>query len=78
MVEYCTSVPHLDWRIEGTTIGPPAKVNCNLTVRANYGETAAQIPGNTRFLSLFELSEACDVPVRRSCRTGVRHSCESL
>ena len=29
------------------------------------------------FQSLLELAEACDVPVRWSCRTGVCHSCES-
>jgi ferredoxin len=28
------------------------------------------------FGSLLELAEACDVPVRWSCRTGVCHSCE--
>jgi ferredoxin len=27
--------------------------------------------------SLLELAEACDVPVRWSCRTGVCHNCES-
>jgi ferredoxin-NADP reductase/MOSC domain-containing protein YiiM len=31
----------------------------------------------TAFQSLLELAEACDVPVRWSCRTGVCHSCES-
>jgi MOSC domain-containing protein YiiM/ferredoxin-NADP reductase len=29
------------------------------------------------FHSLLELAEACDVPVRWSCRTGVRHNCET-
>jgi MOSC domain-containing protein YiiM/ferredoxin-NADP reductase/ferredoxin len=29
------------------------------------------------YRSLLELAEACDVPVRWSCRTGVCHSCES-
>jgi ferredoxin-NADP reductase/MOSC domain-containing protein YiiM len=29
-----------------------------------------------RFQSLLELAEACDVPVRWSCRTGVCHTCE--
>ncbi len=29
------------------------------------------------YLSLLELAEACDVPVRWSCRTGVCHTCES-
>ncbi len=30
-----------------------------------------------QFQSLLEFAEACDVPVRWSCRTGVCHSCES-
>jgi ferredoxin len=29
------------------------------------------------FQSLLELAEACDVPVRWACRTGVCHNCES-
>jgi len=39
---------------------------------ARSGITAAWDP---RFGSLLELSEACDVPVRWSCRTGVCHTC---
>ncbi|KAA5610610.1 MOSC and FAD-binding oxidoreductase domain-containing protein [Rhodovastum atsumiense] len=31
----------------------------------------------TSYQSLLELAEACDVPVRWSCRTGVCHNCES-
>jgi MOSC domain-containing protein YiiM/ferredoxin-NADP reductase len=31
----------------------------------------------TAYRSILELAEACDVPVRWSCRTGVCHSCES-
>ncbi len=29
------------------------------------------------YQSILELAEACDVPVRWSCRAGVCHSCES-
>ncbi|MGA2730884.1 MAG: 2Fe-2S iron-sulfur cluster-binding protein [Terracidiphilus sp.] len=29
------------------------------------------------YQSILELAEACDVPVRCSCRAGVCHSCES-
>jgi ferredoxin len=29
------------------------------------------------YASLLEMAEACDVPVRWSCRTGVCHSCET-
>lgn len=32
---------------------------------------------NSRYASLLELAEACDVPVRWSCRTGVCHNCET-
>ena len=32
---------------------------------------------NSRYSSLLELAEACDVPVQWSCRTGVCHTCES-
>jgi ferredoxin-NADP reductase/MOSC domain-containing protein YiiM len=39
---------------------------------ARSGITAAW---DARFGSLLELAEACDVPVRWSCRTGVCHTC---
>src|SRR6185437_5615276 len=29
------------------------------------------------YQSILDLAEACDVPVRWSCRTGVCHNCES-
>ena len=32
---------------------------------------------STRYQSILEMAEACDVPVRWSCRTGVCHNCES-
>ncbi|MFZ0590000.1 MAG: 2Fe-2S iron-sulfur cluster-binding protein [Bryobacteraceae bacterium] len=31
---------------------------------------------DSRYQSLLELAETCDVPVRWSCRTGVCHTCE--
>ncbi len=39
---------------------------------ARSGITAAWDP---KFTSLLELAEACDVPVKWSCRTGVCHTC---
>jgi ferredoxin len=35
------------------------------------------VPWHARYGSLLDLAEACDVPVRWSCRTGVCHNCES-
>ena len=38
---------------------------------------ASTVPWGPAFQSLLELAEACDVPVRWSCRTGVCHTCET-
>ncbi len=35
------------------------------------------VPWSSDYASLLELAEACDVPVRWSCRTGVCHTCET-
>ena len=35
------------------------------------------IPWSSGYANLLELAEACDVPVRWSCRTGVCHNCET-
>ena len=55
--------PHLPQAPPGS--GPPISF-------ARSGITAAWDP---KFASLLELAEACDVPVRWSCRTGVCHTC---
>jgi ferredoxin-NADP reductase/MOSC domain-containing protein YiiM/ferredoxin len=44
--------------------------------RVSFGRTGLTVPWDGRFQSLLELAEACDVPVRWSCRTGVCHTCE--
>ncbi len=43
----------------------------------SFVRSGLSIPWDTQFQSLLELAEACDIPVRWSCRTGVCHSCES-
>jgi len=55
--------PHLPQGTPGS--GPPVSF-------ARSGITAAWDP---KFGSLLELAEACDVPVRWSCRIGVCHTC---
>ncbi|HUC09379.1 MAG TPA: MOSC and FAD-binding oxidoreductase domain-containing protein [Stellaceae bacterium] len=57
--------PHLPDRLVGN--GPMVSfARSNLAVR-----------WASAFQSLLELAEACDVPVRWSCRTGVCHNCET-
>jgi ferredoxin-NADP reductase/MOSC domain-containing protein YiiM/ferredoxin len=42
-----------------------------------FARSNLTIPWSDDYPSLLELAEACDVPVRWSCRTGVCHSCET-
>jgi ferredoxin-NADP reductase/MOSC domain-containing protein YiiM len=44
--------------------------------RVSFARSGLSVNWDSRFQSLLELSEACDVPVRWSCRTGVCQSCE--
>jgi ferredoxin-NADP reductase/MOSC domain-containing protein YiiM/ferredoxin len=43
----------------------------------SFGRSGLNVPWDPDFASLLELAEACDVPVRFSCRTGVCHTCET-
>jgi ferredoxin-NADP reductase/MOSC domain-containing protein YiiM len=57
--------PHLPARSTGT--GP----------QVSFARSGLIVHWDPAFQSLLELAEACDVPVRWSCRTGVCHTCES-
>jgi ferredoxin len=54
--------------VQGVVTGP-------LVSFARGGITAHWKP--SAYQSVLELAEACDVPVRWSCRSGVCHTCES-
>jgi ferredoxin-NADP reductase/MOSC domain-containing protein YiiM len=41
-----------------------------------FTRSGLTVPWHERFQNLLELAEACDVPVRWACRTGVCHTCE--
>lgn len=41
-----------------------------------FVRSGISVPWSPHFQTLLELAEACDVPVRWSCRTGVCHTCE--
>jgi ferredoxin-NADP reductase len=43
----------------------------------SFARSALDVRWGPPFNSLLELAEACDVPVRWSCRTGVCHNCET-
>lgn len=75
-------------RIRSESFGPSAPAAANGILphqpagAAGHGpsvrfmRSGLSVPWNDRYASLLELAEACDVPVRWSCRTGVCHNCE--
>jgi ferredoxin-NADP reductase/MOSC domain-containing protein YiiM len=44
--------------------------------RISFARAGLTVSWDPKFQSLLELAEACDVPVRWACRTGVCHTCE--
>jgi ferredoxin-NADP reductase/MOSC domain-containing protein YiiM len=60
-----TSLPH---RPDGPAGSGPG---------VTFLRSGLSVPWDTRFGSLLELAEACAVPVRWSCRSGVCHNCET-
>jgi ferredoxin-NADP reductase len=43
----------------------------------SFARSGLDVRWGSSFKTLLELAEACDVPVRFACRTGVCHTCES-
>jgi ferredoxin len=54
---------------------PPGEPGSGPTVE--FARSNLTIPWSDDYVSLLEIAEACDVPVRWSCRTGVCHNCET-
>ena len=42
-----------------------------------FARSGLSVPWDPAYATLLELAEACDVPTRWSCRTGVCHTCET-
>jgi ferredoxin-NADP reductase/MOSC domain-containing protein YiiM/ferredoxin len=63
-----------------TSVHPPAHAPTGepgTGPQVSFVRSGLTVPWDSRFSSLLELAEACDVPVQWSCRTGVCHTCES-
>lgn len=54
---------------------PPGRPGDGPTIE--FARSDLAVAWSTSYNSLLELAEACDVPVRWSCRTGVCHNCET-
>jgi ferredoxin-NADP reductase len=53
---------------------PPGVTGLGPTV--SFGRSGVDVPWNPGYRSLLEFAEACEVPVKWACRTGVCHTCE--
>jgi ferredoxin-NADP reductase/MOSC domain-containing protein YiiM len=73
------TAPSITPGISKTTLPPPHPPAGDIGTGPNVSFTRSglAVPWNPRYASLLEFAEACDVPVRWSCRTGVCHMCES-
>ena len=58
-----------------TPHAPPGEPGNGPTIE--FARSDLAVPWSSEYASLLELAEACDVPVRWSCRTGVCHNCET-
>jgi ferredoxin-NADP reductase len=66
--------------VVGATAQTPhlPKNDANTGPRVSFARSGIAAHWNpSAYQSILELAEACDVPVRWSCRTGVCHNCES-
>jgi len=54
---------------------PPGSSGDGPTIE--FARSNLSVPWSSDYSSLLELAEACDIPVRWSCRTGVCHTCET-
>jgi ferredoxin len=64
--------------VETRRIPPhPPKGPAGTGPRVSLARSGLDVRWDPKFPSLLELAEACDVPVRWACRTGVCHTCES-
>ena len=59
----------------GTLVHTPVGIE-GTGPEVSFTRSGLTVPWSSKFQSLLELAEACDVPVRWSCRTGVCHTCE--
>ena len=65
--------------ITSTRQGPahPPADSIGAGPKVSFARSGLTVPWDSRYGSLLEFAEACEVPVKWSCRTGVCHMCET-
>jgi ferredoxin-NADP reductase len=71
------SLSSIEPGVEKTATKPPhALLPVGTGPLVSFTRSGLAVPWDPRFKSILEFAEACDVPVRWSCRVGVCHTCE--
>ncbi|MGA9667592.1 MAG: MOSC and FAD-binding oxidoreductase domain-containing protein [Terracidiphilus sp.] len=61
-----------------TTVSPhPPTESVGVGPKVSFTRSGLTVPWDSRYGSLLDFAEVCDIPVRWSCRMGVCHTCES-
>ncbi len=65
--------------VEASRLRPPHLPDGSLGAgpQVSFARSGLNVRWGSAFQSVLELAEACDIPVRWSCRTGVCHTCET-
>lgn len=71
--------PSLTPGIHGSPVSRPHKPDGDAGPgpAVSFTRSGLSVPWNPRFENLLEFAEACDIPVRWSCRVGVCHTCQT-
>ena len=71
--------PSITPGVVASTLPPPhvPAGNPGTGALVSFARSGLSVRWGPAFQNLLELAEACDVPVRWSCRTGVCHTCET-
>ena len=71
------ALPAINPGVTGQTIRPPHQPDGppGTGPLVTFARSGLSVPFSTARRSLLELADACDVPVRYACRTGVCHTC---
>ncbi|MGO9436281.1 MAG: MOSC domain-containing protein [Terracidiphilus sp.] len=64
--------------VSTTSVSPhPPAESIGAGPKVSFTRSGLTVPWDSRYGCLLEFAEACDIPIRWSCRVGVCHTCES-
>jgi ferredoxin-NADP reductase/MOSC domain-containing protein YiiM len=77
--EVFSALPAINPGLTGTTHAAPHQPPgaAGTGPRITFTRSGLTVPWNDDYATVLDLAEACDIPTRWSCRTGVCHTCQT-